>query len=254
MYPELFGVVKSYGLLLDISFILGILLCVRRGRRHGIPTNTMWNFCFGVLVSSLIGVRLVYVITHWDQFDPWYRIFYLWDGGLTLYGGIVLATLTVWVMCRRHGLSFLSMADVMAPAVMLGIGISRIGCFLSGCCYGLPTDLPWGVSFPAGCAAASQFGPVPLHPTQLYSSAAGLLVFALLLLAERLPSPTGATFGRFLCGYGLMRFALEFLRFREPHLVIYGALSDNQLLSALIVVVGAILLIVIHRQQGSRDA
>ncbi len=93
MHPELFGFVKSFGLLLALSFALGMVLSVRRARPYGIPAETVLDLIFGVLVSSLIGVRLFYVLTHLGSFDPWYRAFFIWDGGLTLYGGIVLATL-----------------------------------------------------------------------------------------------------------------------------------------------------------------
>lgn len=247
MHPEIFGFVKSYGLMLDISFLVGIVLCVRRGRRHGLSTDTILSFCFAVLVSSLVGVRLFYVLTHLQEFSPWYRAFFLWDGGLTLYGGIILAIITVWVMCRRRGIPFLLLADVMAPALALGLGISRIGCFLSGCCYGLPTDLGWGVHFPAGCPATNQLGAQPLHPAQLYSSAGGFLVFGLLLLAERRGTTTGVTFGRFLILYGLARFLVEFTRFAEARMIGSLGLNGNQWFSLLMVVGGVVLLLSLRR-------
>ena len=164
------------------------------------------DFCFAVLVSSLIGVRLFYVLTHLGEFHPWYHVFFIWEGGLTLYGGIILATATVWWFCRRRAVPFAVMADVMSPAVALGIGVTRIGCFLNGCCFGKPTELPWGVRFPAGSLPAQIFGSVPLQPSQLYSSLAGFAIAGLLLLGERLPSRPGSTFGRFLLLYGLARF------------------------------------------------
>ncbi|MFH1842853.1 MAG: prolipoprotein diacylglyceryl transferase [bacterium] len=241
MYPELFGFIKSYGLMLDISFIVGIYLCVRRGRAIGLATDTIINFCFAVLVSSLIGVRLFFVLTHLSEFKTWYRIFTIWDGGLSLYGGIILATLTVWWFCRRRGIPFLQMADLMAPSVALGIGISRIGCFLSGCCFGLPTDLPWGVQFPVESAAVHACGLQAIHPAQLYSSASGFLIFGLLLWTERRQPFLGATFCRFLILYGLARFLLEFLRYCEPGQASLLGLHDSQGISLGLVVLGAVL-------------
>ena len=251
MHPELFGFVKSYGLMLDISFVLGVWLCVRRGRTRGLGTDTVITFSFAVLVSSIVGVRLFYVLTHLDQFAPWYRVFYIWDGGLTLYGGIVLATATVWWLARRRGIPFLAMADIMAPAVALGIGITRIGCFLSGCCFGLPTRLPWGVTFPTACAAGSHFPGEPIHPTQLYSSLGGFLVFAALLLLERRPAPTGATFGRFLCLYGLVRFGVEFLRYHDAQAHAPLGLSDSQWISFALIAGGLLLLRSLHRRRSA---
>jgi len=205
MHPELFGIVKSFGLMLALSFGLGMWLSVRRARPHGIPAETVLDLVFGVLVSSLIGVRLFYVLTHLGEFHPWYRAFFIWDGGLTLYGGIVLAIAAVWWLARRRGVPFLAIADVFAPGVMLGIGVTRIGCYLAGCCYGQPCALPIGVRFPPGSPAWTQFGPVSVHPSQLYSSVGGFAVFGLLLLLERLRPVRGATFGRFLLLYGILR-------------------------------------------------
>jgi phosphatidylglycerol:prolipoprotein diacylglycerol transferase len=238
MYPEIFGVIKSYGLMLALSFALGLWLSVRRGRPHGIAPDDIMDLVFGVLVSSLIGVRLFFVVTHPGDFDPWYRAFYIWDGGLTLYGGIILATATVWVMARRRGIPFLVMADIFSPGVILGIGITRIGCFLAGCCYGHPTDLGCGVTFPADAPATLQYGSIPVHPSQLYGSAGGFVIFALLLGLERVWNYRGATFGRFLMLYGISRFLVDFTRFYEPEQVTGLGWSNNQWISLGMIVGG----------------
>ena len=238
MHPELFGFIKSYGLLLALSFALGMVLSVRRARPYGIPAETVLDLVFGVLVSSLVGVRLFYVLTHLGSFDPWYRAFFIWDGGLTLYGGIVLAILTVWWQTRRRGVPFLVIADVFAPGVMLGIGITRIGCFLAGCCYGQPCSTGLGVHFPAGSPAWRQFGPVAVHPSQLYGSAGGFAVFGLLLLLERWRPARGATFGRFLVLYGSVRFLEDLTRYYEPEQLMALGWSNNQWISVAMVLAG----------------
>lgn len=242
MHPELFGVVKSYGLLLAISFALGMWLSVRRARPHGIGSETVMDLVFGVLVSSILGARGLYVVTHAADFQPWYQAFFIWDGGLTLYGGILAATATVWWMCRRRRIPFLVMADIFAPGVMLGIGLTRIGCFLAGCCFGNPTSCALGVHFPAGAPATRMFPGLAVHPTQLYASAAGFAVFGLLLLAERLPSGRGATFGRFLALYGLSRLVEDAFRYYEPGQVQAG-LSSNQWISAVLLIAGAAVMV-----------
>jgi phosphatidylglycerol:prolipoprotein diacylglycerol transferase len=238
MHRELFGFVKSYGLMLAISFVVGTWLSLRRGRVRGLDPDTVMDLVFGVFVSSIVGVRLWYVLTHLDRFDPWYRAFFIWDGGLTLYGGIIAAILTVWWLARRRGIPFLTVADVMAPAVVLGIGITRIGCFLGGCCFGTPTTCPLGVRFPATAEASRVFGVgVAVHPAQLYASASAFTVFALLLLWERRPSPRGATFFRFLLLYGVQRFLIDFVRYYESSQMLLG-LTTNQWISLLLVIVG----------------
>ncbi len=251
MQPRVFGFVKSWGLLLALSFVVGIWLSIRRGRRRGIEPDTVLDICFAVMVSSLIGVRLAYVLTHLSQYDPWYRIFFIWDGGLTLYGGVILAIAAVWWAARRRGIPFLRIADVLAPGVMLGIGITRIGCFLAGCCFGKPTDLPWGVHFPPTCRAGTEFGAQALHPAQLYSSAVAFGVFGLLIWLEKKPARPGTTFGRFLLFYGLTRFLLEFTRYIEPTQVIALGLSNNQWISLALVAAGFVVMIRFPERRGT---
>ncbi len=241
MHPRLFGFVKSYGLMLAISFLVGTLLSIRRGRTRGMSPDLVIDLIFAILVSSLIGVRLFYVVTHLSDYHSLVQIVAIWDGGLTLYGGIVLSTLTVWWLSRRRGIPFLRVADVLSPGVVLGIGITRIGCFLAGCCYGHPTACSLGVNFPASSPATLQFGQTAVHPSQLYGSAGGFLVFATLLLWERRPAPEGSTFGRFLLLYGLVRFAIDFTRYYEPDQMI-GALTNNQWISVALIATGTFVL------------
>lgn len=255
MHPEILGVVKSYGLLLAASFGLGLWLSIRRGAPRGLSPETIMDLVFGVLLSSIVGVRLFYVLTHAADFHPWYRAFFIWDGGLTLYGGILLATATVWTMTRRRGIPFLLIADIFSPGVALGIGITRIGCFLAGCCFGHPTGCSLGVVFPADAPATRQFGPVHVHPSQLYASAAGFLVFGLLLLLERRFRFRGAVFGLFLALYGLARFFEDFSRYYEPDQIWLFGWSNNQWISAALMVAGAVVLGVCRarRQGGTGD-
>ncbi|MEN8007038.1 MAG: prolipoprotein diacylglyceryl transferase [Candidatus Krumholzibacteriota bacterium] len=231
MYPEIFGIVKSYGLMMAISFVLGFWLSVVRGRKHDLSSEVILDLVFGVFISSLIGVRLMFVLTHLEEFHPWYRVFFIWDGGLTLYGGIILATLTVWFMTRRRGIPFLVMADIFSPGVILGIGITRIGCYLAGCCFGNPTDCACGITFPADASPSLHFGQVPVLPSQLFGSAGGFIVFALLLVLERFSNYRGATFGRFLLLYGLSRFVVDFSRYYEPEQIMQFGLTNNQWIS-----------------------
>ncbi len=250
MHPQIFGIIKSYGLMLAISFGVGMWLCVRRGRPRGIGSETILDLLFGVLVSSILGVRLFYVATHLSEFDPWYRALFIWDGGLTLYGGILAAMATVGWMCRRRRLRFLDVADIFSPCLALGIGLTRIGCFMAGCCYGKPTACALGVHFPADAPATRAWGASAVHPTQLYASAAGFAIFGLLLLAEKLPGGRGSTFGRFLVLYGGARVAEDFFRTYERNQRVAG-LSNNQWLSLVLVLAG---LVVLWRTRGQEAA
>lgn len=242
MFPILFGFIKSYGFMLAISFMVGMWVATRRGRKYNLPADTIVDVIFAILVSSIIGVRLFFVVTHLDDFHPWYRAFFIWDGGLTLYGGIATAIVAVWWMCRRKKIPFLVMADIIAPTVMLGLGFTRVGCYLAGCCHGKPTDCSCGVVFPAGSPADKIYGAVAVHPAQLYSSLGGFLIFGLLILVERWSHFRGATFGRFLALYGILRFIVDFSRYYEPEQVMLFGWSNNQWISVGLIIAGAIVL------------
>jgi phosphatidylglycerol:prolipoprotein diacylglycerol transferase len=248
MYPDIFGFVKSYGLMLAISFGLGLWLSIHRGKKYDLSSETIMDLVFGVLVSSIIGVRLMFVLTHLGDFDPWYRVFYIWDGGLTLYGGIGLATFTVWYMTKKRGIPFLVIADIFSPGVILGIGLTRIGCFMAGCCFGSPTECGCGVTFPVGSTPFDQYGGVPVFPSQLFGSAGGFLVFGLLLLLERFSNYRGATFGRFLLLYGVSRFTVDFFRYYEPEQIVALGLSNNQWISLGMMAVGLAVMILCARK------
>jgi phosphatidylglycerol:prolipoprotein diacylglycerol transferase len=134
--------------------------------------------------------------------------------------------------------------------VILGIGVTRVGCFLAGCCFGRPTTCALAVHFPAEAPASLAFGGRAVHPTQIYASAAGFAIFGLLLLAERRPSGRGATFGRFLALYGIARLVEDAFRYYEPSQVVLG-LSNNQWLSAALVIAGLLVMVRVRRPGAS---
>ena len=143
------------------------------------------------------------------------------------------------------------MADIVAPSIALGLAFTRVGCFLSGCCFGKPTTLPWGVTFPADCpagavssleAAARGVDHLALHPTQLYASAYGLVIFVLVLAVERHLHRRGATFGALLVLYGIARFTVDFFRYYEANARVLAGLTFNQVISAGLFSIGLLLL------------
>jgi len=189
---------------------------------------------------------------HLEDYSSPLEFFALWEGGATYYGGLALAlTASVW-FTRRKGLSFLAVADIMTPSIALGMALTRVGCFLSGCCFGRPTDAPWGVLFPTTCQAgrysadaAIELGVevVHLHPTQLYSSLYGLVIFTVLLLVERRLTNRGALFGLLLVLAGLSRFAVDFFRFYEESASTIGGVTVSQAMAVGLVALGVYLLV-----------
>ncbi len=255
MHPVLlrFGwfTIYSYGFMLALSFLAGIYVASRRAKRFGMDPPQVLDLSVYIILSAVVGSRLLYVVFHLDEYRNIVDMFAIWEGGATLYGGLILAVLVSYVYAVKQRLVFLRIADVISPSIALGIMLTRIGCFLSGCCYGQATALPWGVNYPAGCAAyhyserLAQEQSVPvvaLHPTQLYASLYGLIIFLVLIFLDRRIGKTGGPFGFFLVLYGISRFALDFFRFYEENMRIFLGLTLNQILSVGLVLIGVFLL------------
>jgi phosphatidylglycerol:prolipoprotein diacylglycerol transferase len=217
VYPEVFhwGIlhVRSYGLLLAVAFLAGTWLSLREARRLSLDEDRLVTVILVVLVSSVVGARALYVLEHVQTFRrEWGSALAIWQGGLTLYGGVVAGTVAGLVTARQLGMPMWTVADALAPALALGTTLGRVGCYLNGCCYGVPTSLPWGVVFPADSFAGLEFGNAPVHPSQLYFALAGLVLFALVwLLRTRLKVP-GSLFWFFLALFALVRIPLDATR------------------------------------------
>jgi phosphatidylglycerol---prolipoprotein diacylglyceryl transferase len=197
--------------MLMLAFLAGTAVAVRLARLRGISSEHVLDLTAIILVAGIVGARLLYLALQWSYFreNPTH-IWRLWEGGLSFQGGLVAALLAGAVYCHRRGLSFQAMGDVIAPGAALGYAIGRVGCFLNGCCYGAPTDLPWACQFHDPPIT----GPLtpPSHPTQLYASLASLVMFGLLLGIFRRQRVTGQVLWSYLLFYAVYRFAIEFLR------------------------------------------
>jgi phosphatidylglycerol:prolipoprotein diacylglycerol transferase len=232
MFPEIFQIgpfaLRSYGLTLAISFFVGLYYIVRRSRREGIDQNFAINLAFIEIFTGLLGARLFFVLVHLSEYtsDPWSAVNPFGSGGqfgisgLNLYGGVVCAIIAAFIYIKKKRQSLWQVLDIFAPALALGIFITRIGCFLNGCCFGTPTDLPFCVHFPDGSIPYSFFGDQCLHPTQLYSSLYGLILFVALILLDKRKKFYGATFSYLLMFEAMFRFAIEYVRYYEPAMII----------------------------------
>jgi len=252
MHPILFQfgpiTLYTYGLMLAVAFIVGIALAKKEAVRVGIDPNQILDLSFYILLSAVVGSRLLFVLTDLRRFiaDP-IEIFRIWNGGLVFYGGFIGAALTVAFYLRHSGLAFWKTADVLAPSVVLGQAIGRIGCFNAGCCYGKVCELPWAVTFsdPNSLARLN----VPLHPTQLYEAFGNLMIFLILWFRRRSVAYEGQTFVHYLVFYGAMRFVVEIYRGDFRGDTYFGVFSVSQLIGMGMIVTG-ILLNAMRRRQG----
>ncbi len=260
MHPILFRVfglsLHSYGLLLAIAFLVGIQLFVSRGVRRGLPEEKLHTVSLLLLVLAIVGGRGLFVLTHWSDYarDPLGAL-RLWEGGLILYGGYILSIAGgIWYL-RRAGLPVWRVADAIAPSAAIGIGIGRIGCFLNGCCYGLPTKLPWGVHFPPGSYSSFTFPGEALQPSQLYLAASGAAIFTWLIIADRKPHFDGWLFWSYVAVDAAARFLIDFTRYYDQtsYLGNVGplAFNMNQVLSGALILTSIIMLSVLSRRPAA---
>jgi phosphatidylglycerol:prolipoprotein diacylglycerol transferase len=249
VHPILFEIgeypVAAYGAALLIAFTVGITVAMRRARARDLDADRVLDVSMLIVVSSILGARLLWVATHPAVFRPphgsWLDAVNPLQGdgsfgivGLSMLGGVVLAILSSLAFFRYHRLPLLPYVDVIMPSVLLGEGITRIGCFLNGCCFGLVCTAPWGVRFPDGSPAAAIFPGAAVHPTQLYASLLGFASFALLVwLARRRVFP-GAVFFTSLVLVGGYRIALDFVRYYESQVILFRAAGADFNVSQLI--------------------
>jgi phosphatidylglycerol:prolipoprotein diacylglycerol transferase len=255
MHPILieFGKLKiySYGFMLALSFFVGIQFAGRRAGKRNVKRETIYDLSIVLILTAVLGSRGLYILTHRDHFHSILDIIALWQGGATYYGGLILALTGAIVFLRRARVSFFTVADICAPSIALGIFLTRIGCFLSGCCFGEPTQGPLGVVFPTGCPAGYTYPGTAIHPAQLYASLYGLVIFFLLLAVEKKKYFEGYTFGSLCILYGIARFGIDFVRYYEKSATLGDVLTVNQVLSLSLVVAGLCLFLVLPRMGTS---
>jgi phosphatidylglycerol:prolipoprotein diacylglycerol transferase len=264
MLPDLFRFgpfqLHTYGLMITIAFAAAIFISIHRGKKVGIDPGRIWDLALIVLFTSLVGARLTYVFTHVEEFKGnWFAVINpiqpdgrIGIAGMVLLGGVVAATIaSIWYL-RRKKLPIWKFADVIAPSLALGIGIGRIGCFSNGCCFGMPTDSWLGVVFPKGSVAGSFFPNTPVLPTQLFSIAWGIILFASLWFAERWKKFDGFTFSLFLIGYSIFRIVVDTVRYYEEGDILIHTetlcITFSQAVSAGLIAFGVVLFLTQRRK------
>lgn len=262
MFPELFHLgpihLHSYGAMMAIAFLVGTSLGLREAKRLGLDEDRLVNVILVTLVAAILGARALYVMEHLQQFRrEWGSVLALWQGGLTLYGGIVAGTFAGLVTAKRLGLPRWLVADALTPSLALGTMFGRIGCFLNGCCYGRPTTLPWGVHFPRESFAFLEFGDTPVQPSQLYNAAVGLILFAVLWARRKSFKVPGVMFWTFIIFFALARIGVDLTRNYEAEAVLMKTpwleLTESQITSIAMALFGALMIIRL-RHAGPEDA
>ena len=312
MYPELFEIplihltVKSYGLMMVIGFLMAVSLIRHLSRNITPNPQLITNAALYSLIGGVLGARLFYVIHYFDHFkeNP-LSVFAIWQGGLELLGGVILAITIIILYLRHHKLPIRRYLDILAIGLMLALTFGRIGCFLNGCCFGKPTELPWAVRFPYNSFAyrsqihknlersrpapqlklpdeffgyfdengnwvqdlkpknylteqqnievtTGKYQCLPVHPTQLYSSAVAAVLCLILYLFWRKSQKTGkilirpgCTFCLMFLLYGFTRFFMEFLRDDNPFE--FDSLTISQNISIAMIIFSIALFVIFQK-------
>jgi len=242
--PEIFRIgpvsVRWYGMMYVLGFAssYGLVIYQLKKKALAVTKAQIDDIYFYLVLGLLVGARLGYVLFY---NLPYYighplEIFVLWHGGMSFHGGAIgTFALGYWAM-RRRKVPFLLVADLVTPTIPLGLFFGRMGNFINGELYGRPSHVPWAMIFPGA-------GNVARHPSQLYEGLLeGLVLFAILWLYKGKKKREGDVFALFLMLYAIFRIFCEL--FREPDVQVgflFGFLTMGQLLSLIMLVVGAVL-------------
>lgn len=248
MLPTLFSIgpitVYSYGLFLAIGFLAATYVIWKKALEANFEEEEIFDAVFLVTTAGLVGARLYYIFLHWPAFKFNFTKWFLVTRypGLAVHGALLLGFLALYRLSKRRKWSFWTVADFSVLGLTIGQVIGRIGCFLNGCCWGVPTNLLLGIKFPGSLYRR--------HPTQLYE--AFLLIFVFWLLnrvyqryrffswykGKKDEAQPGLTMSLYLIFYGLARFLIEFLR---DDSVYWGRFKSAQILSLSIILFGVVL-------------
>jgi len=241
----------TYGVAIAAAFLIAIFVGTRTAARSGEDPDKVRDLCFWLLVSSLVGSRLVFLATNVPDYvrlchegDCW-RALRVWEGGLVFYGGFFGALAVAVFYTRRHAMHFWRTADILAPSVALGHFFGRLGCFAAGCCWGKEATgraVAWAARFGTESLAFQDYvarGALPdgaeltppLHPVQLYEAFGELALFVALSILGRKKRWDGQVLVAWLLGYALLRFVVELYRGDAARKFVAGPLSTSQFLA-----------------------
>ncbi len=241
MYPDLISIgpltLHTYGVFVALGFGVGVLVTIRMGRSQGFSAQQIMDMAFVMMLWAIVGSRAMYALMNLGYYkDHPLDVLKIWEGGLVFSGGMVaVAVAMIWHL-RHRRLSFWKVGDLWAPAIALGQGIGRIGCFMAGCCYGRPTSLPWGVIFKNPQTLAPQG--IPLHPSQLYEFLTGAVIFLILLFVALKKKYQGQVFIWFLILHSTARLLTERFRGDNRGVIPGTEMTVTQGLAILILMAG----------------
>ena len=242
-------VIRWYGVMIALACFAGMWLALKEAKRKGIGREKIEGFFFYALIGAIIGARLYYVAfscleNFWS--NP-LTLFAVWEGGLAIHGGILGGLLVALIYARKREIPFWKLADTVAPSLILGQTVGRIGCFLNGDAHGHPTKLPWGMIYSPESPAGRMFPGQPLHPTQLYEMFFNWMIFLFLWKWRKRFKVDGHLFLLYVMMYSAIRIFIE--HFRADKLVLLGKLSAAQSIGIIGIIIGLGLIYTIQNKR-----
>ncbi len=239
----------TYGLMVAAGFLAALTYARFEAVRVGEDPDRVLDLCFYLLIAAIVGARLFFVFSNFRSYleNP-VEIFRVWRGGLVFYGGFILAVIVGIVYVRRNRMPIWKTADILAPGIALGHFFGRMGCFFAGCCYGKACTLPWAVIFTHRESLAPLM--TPLHPTQLYSAFANLMIFSILWIWRTRKRFDGQIFWVYVLLYAAARFTIEFYRGDDRGGYWLGGLSVSQIIAVFFFLVAAGMLFRLAKRKG----
>lgn len=256
MYPVLFDFgpvqIRFYGLMYVVAIVVGVYLVRKEVGRKGISLtdDDVMGFIIWTVVCGVLGARVYYVAFNLGYYLAFPKeIPAIWHGGLAIHGGLLGGFAFALIYLRRKKIPFWTMADAVAPTMILGQAFGRFGNFMNGDAHGTPTDMPWGVVFPPGSIAGTEFPGIPIHPTMLYEMIINTGIFLLLwFVFKKWAHKPGFVFALYIAMYSLGRLFVE--QFRADSLML-GDLRAAQVVSAALIVTA--LAVIIRKKLWVRE-
>ncbi|MFZ3171755.1 MAG: prolipoprotein diacylglyceryl transferase [Carboxydocellales bacterium] len=234
---------RWWGIMVALGILAGIWVAYREAIRVGLDGEKVLDFAFWAVLSGFLGARLWELIFTYENFadQPW-RALMFWEGGLSIQGAVLGGLVAAIWFIRKYKLNFWQWADILAPGVILGQAIGRVGCLLNGDAFGIPINSWLGVRYAPGTPAYSAFGDTPLFPAEIMEGAWDLAIFSLLLVyRKKKPFEGSLALGYFFL-YSLGRFTLEF--WRADSLTTIMNLKAAQITSAIVALVALVIFLV----------
>lgn len=257
-----FGI-ALYGILVAAAMLCGISVSARVAKKTGQDPDLYWDSFPWIVVSSIVGARIYYVIFMWDFYkDDLLQIFNLRGGGLAIYGGIILSVILIFVFCRIEKANPYLFLDTIGYGLVIGQVIGRWGNFFNREVFGEYTDSLLAMRLPVSMVRESDISPlirehmeagtnyIQVHPTFLYEGLWNLMVFAVMLLWRRRKKFHGELFLVYLAGYGIGRAVIESIR--TDQLYIPGTKAPVSMILGILIAVVSIVLIIAGRRKAEK--